>query len=72
MKVKALVSFAGIVNMAEGEVREIPDKDLCEDLLHAGYIEEVEKTQKAIEKEEKAEVGAEKSAPRKPKGRTKK
>ncbi len=71
MKVKALVSFAGIVNMSEGEEREIADESLCESLIHAGYIREVEKTQKAKE-EKKAETGAEKSAPAKAKGRTKK
>ena len=38
---KAKVSFAGMISMAEGEVREISDSSLAEDLLHAGYIEEI-------------------------------
>jgi hypothetical protein len=46
MKVKALVSFAGKVTMGKGEVREIKDKSICEDLLHAGYVKEVKPTKK--------------------------
>ncbi|MCM3763450.1 hypothetical protein [Neobacillus niacini] len=46
MKVKALVSFAGVVTMGVGEVKEIKDKAICEDLLQAGYVEEVKSTKK--------------------------
>jgi hypothetical protein len=46
MKVKALVSFAGQVTMAPGDVREIKDKAICEDLIKAGYVEEVKTTKK--------------------------
>ncbi|MCM3599387.1 hypothetical protein M3175_01485 [Robertmurraya korlensis] len=42
MKVKALVSFAGVISMAFKEVREIEDKDICEDLIRAGYVEPLE------------------------------
>lgn len=39
MLVKAIESFAGAVSMHAGEVREITDKALLDDLLHAGYVE---------------------------------
>jgi hypothetical protein len=48
---KALVSFSGLVSMAEGEVREISDLSIAKDLLKCGYIEEVKE-----EKEEKRKV----------------
>ena len=38
---RALVSFSGLVSMAEGEVREISDKRVVNDLLDAGYVEEI-------------------------------
>lgn len=38
---RALVSFSGLISMAVGDVREIPDKKVVNDLLKAGYIEEV-------------------------------
>ena len=39
MKYKALVSFSGLISMAEGEVREIEDPAIVNDLLKAGYIQ---------------------------------
>ncbi|UGB31702.1 hypothetical protein [Metabacillus sp. B2-18] len=41
MKVKALVSFAGIVTMGKNEVREIKDNDVRESLIRVGYVEEI-------------------------------
>ena len=41
MKVKALVSFAGVFSMGCGEVKECSDKAILLDLLQAGYIEKV-------------------------------
>lgn len=38
---KALKSFSGVISMHEGELREIDDAELVDDLLRAGYIEEV-------------------------------
>lgn len=38
---KALISFSGLVSMAEGDVRDIANKEVVKDLLKAGYIEEV-------------------------------
>ena len=50
MKVRALISFTGTFSMARGEVREISDQSLADDLLRAGYIIPLE----ARSKEEKA------------------
>ncbi|MGG3623859.1 hypothetical protein ABES25_09940 [Bacillus gobiensis] len=41
MKVKALVSFSGIVTMTKGEEKEISNKEIYQDLLKANYVEEV-------------------------------
>ena len=41
---KALRSFSGLVCMAEGEIKEIPDKAIAQDLLNCGYIEAVGET----------------------------
>lgn len=38
---RALVSFCGLIAMAEGDVRDIANKEVVKDLLKAGYIEEV-------------------------------
>ena len=46
MKVKAKVCFCGIVNMSKGEVRDIKDKYVLDDLIKAGYVEVVEKPKK--------------------------
>lgn len=42
MKVKALVSFAGVVTMSAGEEREI-SLEIAKSLLKANYIEEIKK-----------------------------
>jgi hypothetical protein len=39
MKVKALKSFSGAVSMYEGEVRDIDNEDILDDLTAAGYVE---------------------------------
>lgn len=51
---KALKSFAGKVSMRKGDVKEINDKGIAEDLLNAGYIEEVKPAKK--EKEKKVQI----------------
>lgn len=43
---KALKSFTGKVKMQKGQVADIKDKDIIEDLLNAGYIEEVKEEAK--------------------------
>lgn len=47
---RALVSFSGKLSMAMGEVREISNKSIVDDLLKAGYIEELKETK--IKKDE--------------------
>lgn len=42
MLVRAKVSFAGTFSMHKGEVKECNDEVVLQDLLKAGYIEEVE------------------------------
>ena len=39
---RAVTSFSGVISMAMGEVREISDPLIAEDLLKAGYIMEFE------------------------------
>lgn len=41
MLVKALISFCGIESMASGEIKEITDKYVIDDLVKAGYIEKM-------------------------------
>lgn len=41
MMYKALVSFTGLISMGKGDVREISDISIANDLLKAKYIEEV-------------------------------
>nr|DAZ72587.1 MAG TPA: hypothetical protein [Caudoviricetes sp.] len=43
MKYKALVSFSGIVSATIGEVIDIADKEVAQDLLNAKYVEEIKK-----------------------------
>ena len=42
MKYKALTTFSGAVSMVAGEVRELTDKAVIDDLLHASYIAQAE------------------------------
>ncbi len=42
MKYKAVTSFSGTVSMAEGEIMEIADKAVSDDLIQAGYIQAIE------------------------------
>lgn len=46
MKIKALTSFAGTLTMANGEIVECSNKVLVNDLLRAGYVEEVTEEKK--------------------------
>ncbi len=38
----ALVSFSGVIEMAQGEIKELTDQTIIDDLLRAGYIKEYE------------------------------
>lgn len=42
MVYRAMTSFSGLISMAMGEEREIPDSPILRDLLKVGYIEAVE------------------------------
>jgi len=53
MKVRALVSFSGAFSMYKGEIKECSDKAILQDLLQAGYVEEVkEKPKKDVKSNE--------------------
>lgn len=57
MKYRALVSFSGLISMAMDEVREISDKSIVNDLLEAGYIEELKETKiKKVEDSEDTKI----------------
>jgi len=51
MKVKALVSFAGVVSMIPGETREI-SPEIAKSLIKAKYVEEVIESQAEADKPE--------------------
>ena len=42
MEYRAKIGFSGLVSMSKGEVKEISDKYVADDLLRAGYIEPME------------------------------
>ena len=44
---KALKSFCGKVSMHKGETRNLTDKAVINDLVRAGYIEEVQPAKKS-------------------------
>ncbi len=48
---RALISFSGKISMTIGEVREIEDAKIAEDLEKAGYIEKAD--EKAKDKQPK-------------------
>lgn len=35
---KAIKSFSGLINMKKGDVKEIKDEEIANDLLRAGYV----------------------------------
>lgn len=47
---KALVNFCGTVSMGKGEIKEISDKKVANDLINAGYIEAVQLPKKDAKK----------------------
>lgn len=54
MLIKAKVSFAGVVSMGIGEIRDVLNEEVVHDLLKAGYAEEVKPAAKAKTKTKKA------------------
>ena len=54
---KAIKTFAGNkIAMKKGDVKEYIEKEIAEDLLRAGYIEEVKLEAKAVVEEVKEEI----------------
>lgn len=52
MKIRALVSFSGVFSLGKGQELEYDDEVVLQDLLQAGYIEEVETPIKGVKKNE--------------------
>ncbi len=63
MKVRAKVSFSGVISMGLGEEREVTDEAVLRDLLEAGYVEEAGK--KAGKKDDKADKAEKPDKPKK-------
>lgn len=53
---KALKSFGGKISMKKGETKDINDENIANDLLNAGYIEEIKEDLKKVETKVKTEV----------------
>jgi len=51
VKIKALVSFAGVVTMGVNEEREV-DAEIAKDLIKAGYAAEVKPVKKSVKSNE--------------------
>ena len=51
VKIKALVSFAGVVTMGVNEEREV-NAEIAKDLIKAGYAEEVKPVKKSVKSNE--------------------
>ena len=49
MLCKAKKSFAGVVSMSAGQVKDLPDESIVKDLLRVGYIEKVSPTKEVKE-----------------------
>lgn len=74
MKVKAIKSFIGLVNMSAGDVKDIDSDEVINDLIGAGLVVAVEektekkvevKTEKKVEKKTETKKPAKKPARRK-------
>lgn len=66
MAYRALRTFAGLVTMVKGEVREIENEEVAKDLLRCGFIEDL--TPKKTKSEKAEEVPSPKPSPKKGKG----
>lgn len=54
---KAIKTFAGTkIAMKKGDTKEYIEKEIAEDLLRAGYIEEIKLEAKAVVEEVKEEI----------------
>lgn len=59
MKIKALVSFAGQISMAKGEIKEAADERLAASLVSCGYAERVNENETKRGNARKREKGTE-------------
>lgn len=50
MKVKALISFSGLISMTVGEEKDIADKEVLTDLLKAQFVEKIKTEDKKVVK----------------------
>ena len=55
MVYKALTSFSGVISMAMGESRELPDSPIVTELLKVGYLQEVKPKAQKVQEAEKPE-----------------
>ena len=53
MKIKALVSFCGVICMSKDEVRECSNEAVLSDLLSAGYVEEAKEDSNSTPKKKR-------------------
>ncbi|MEG1152727.1 MAG: hypothetical protein RSD67_07670 [Oscillospiraceae bacterium] len=53
MKIKALISFVGVVNMFQGQIKDIPDEEAVKSLISCGYAECVEIKSEKVKTETK-------------------
>ena len=67
---RALISFSGKISMAEGEIRDISEKVVADDLLDAGFIEEITPAKPQKKSEPKPEPKPEEKVEEKPKKKT--
>lgn len=73
MLVKAKVNFSGAVSMSAGDVRDIRNQYILNDLIRAGYIEPLAQEAEIVEKPAKmAEAVSEKPVEKSKSKRTKK
>ena len=56
MFIKAICSFSGALTMCQGETREYNNQAVLDDLLRAGYVEEVIETSSKTKKSTKKAV----------------
>ena len=52
MKYEAIESFSGIISMAKGEIRDIPNEALAKDLMKAKLIKKYKPTDEKVLKDE--------------------
>lgn len=48
MTIKALVNFSGIISMSKGEIRNVENDEVLNDLISAGYVKEVNANKKGV------------------------